>query len=428
MSATMDPSRREFLKTSAVVTGGLVIAFTIPGVRRFASAAGMPAAPFMPNAFLRVGADDTVTVLIAHSEMGQGIWTALPMLVAEELDADWSRIRVEHAPAAPAYAHTVLRMQMTGGSTSTWSEFDRCRQAGATAKAMLVQAAAQRFGVSPTDCRTENGTVIAGGKRARYGELADAAAKLPVPKEAPLKDPKNWKLIGKPTRRLDTPEKITGRAEFGIDVKLPGLLTALVARPPVFGGKVKSFDAAAAKAVPGVRAVVRVPAGVAVVADHYWAAKLGRDALKVEWDPGPLAGLDSESLKEELRKLAGYKGTPVPAEAEVREAPPAVRAIAGTRAASAAQAGDVAQALSKAAKTIEAEYAVPYLAHATMEPSMPRCGSAGTSARSGLAPSSKPWTSSPQQRSPASSPNRSRSTPPSSAADLDAAPLRRPTS
>jgi isoquinoline 1-oxidoreductase subunit beta len=369
MSATMDPSRREFLKTSAVVTGGLVIAFTVPGVRRFAAAAGrMPAAPFMPNAFLRVGADDTVTVLIAHSEMGQGIWTALPMLVAEELDADWSRIRVEHAPAAPAYAHTVFHVQMTGGSTSTWSEFDRCRQAGATAKAMLVQAAAQRFGVSPTDCRTENGTVIAGGKRARYGELAEAAAKLPVPKEAPLKDPKDWKLIGKPTRRLDTPEKITGRAEFGIDVKLPGLLTALVARPPVFGGKVKSFDATAAKAVPGVRAVVRVPAGVAVVADHYWAAKLGRDALKVEWDPGPLAGLDSESLKEEFRKLAGYKGTPVPAEAEVREAPPAVRSIAGTRSAPAAQAGEVVQALRQAAKTIEAEYAVPYLAHATMEP------------------------------------------------------------
>jgi isoquinoline 1-oxidoreductase subunit beta len=369
MSATTDPSRREFLKTSALVTGGLVIAFTVPGFRRFAAAAGpMPTAPFIPNAFLRVGADDTVTVLLAHSEMGQGIWTALPMLVAEELDADWSRIRVEHAPAAPAYAHTAFGMQMTGGSTSTWSEFDRCRQAGATARAMLVQAAAQRFGVSPADCRTENGAVIAGGKRARYGELTEAAAKLRVPKEARLKDPKDWKLIGKPTRRLDTPEKITGRAEFGMDVKLPGLLTALVARPPVFGGKVKSFDATAAKVVPGVRAVVRVPAGVAVVADHYWAAKLGRDALKVEWDLGPLAGLDSESLKEEFHKLAGYKGTPVPAEGEVREAPPAVRAIAGTRAASAAQAGDVGQALRKAAKTVEAEYAVPYLAHATMEP------------------------------------------------------------
>jgi isoquinoline 1-oxidoreductase subunit beta len=368
MSAETTPSRREFLKTGALVTGGLVIAFTVPGTRRFARAERVAAGPFAPNAFLRVGSDDTVTVLLAHSEMGQGIWTGLPMLVAEELDADWSKIRVQHAPAAPAYAHTVFGMQMTGGSTSTWTEFDRCRQAGATARAMLVQAAAQRFGVSPADCRTENGAVIAGGKRARYGELAEAAAKLPVPKEVSLKDPKDWKLIGKPTKRLDTPEKITGRAEFGLDVKLPGLLTALVARPPVFGGKVKSFDATAAKAVPGVRAVVRVPAGVAVVADHFWAAKLGRDALKIDWDLGPLAGLDSESLKEQFRRLASHQGAPVPPDAKVPEAPPAVRAIAGTRAAPAAQAGDVARALSKAAKTIEAEYAVPYLAHATMEP------------------------------------------------------------
>jgi isoquinoline 1-oxidoreductase beta subunit len=276
--------------------------------------------------------------------MGQGIWTTLPMLVAEELDADWSRIKVEHAPAAPAYAHTAFGMQMTGGSSSTWSEFDRCRQAGATARAMLVAAAAQRFGVEPLACRTENGVVISGSKRARYGELAEAASKLPVPKTVPLKDPKDWKLIGKPTRRLDTPEKITGRARFGMDVQFDGLLTAVVARPPVFGGKVKSFDAAATRAVPGVRKVVQVPSGVAVVADHYWAAKLGRDALRIEWDLGAGAGLDSAALREEFRKLAGTKGTP------------------------AAQAGNVASGLGKAAKTIEAEYAVPYLAHAPMEP------------------------------------------------------------
>jgi isoquinoline 1-oxidoreductase beta subunit len=344
MSAPTTSSRREFIKTSALVTGGLVIAFTMPGAKRFARAERTPAGPFAPNAFLRVGTDDSVTVLLPHSEMGQGIWTALPMLIAEELDADWSKVRVEHAPAAPAYAHTAFGMQMTGGSSSTWSEFDRCRQAGAMARAVLVAAAAQRFGVEPLACRTENGVVISGSKRARYGELAEAAAKLPVPKTVPLKDPRDWKLIGKPTKRLDTPEKITGRARFGIDVQFDGLLTAVVARPPVFGGKVKSLDDTKAKAVPGVRSVVQVPSGVAVVADHFWAAKLGRDALEIDWDLGPNAQLDSAALREEFGRLAGTKG------------------------ATAAQAGNVTGALGKAAKTIEADYAVPYLAHATMEP------------------------------------------------------------
>jgi isoquinoline 1-oxidoreductase beta subunit len=279
--------------------------------------------------------------------MGQGVWTALPMLIAEELDADWSRIKVEHAPAAPVYAHTAFGIQMTGGSTSTWSEFERYRQAGALARALLVQAAAQRFGVSPADCRTENGVVIAGTRRARYGELADAAAKLPAPKTVPLKDPKDWKIIGKRTRRLDSPEKITGRATFGMDVQFDGLLTAVVARAPAFGAKVKSFDATQAKAVPGVRAVVQVPTGVAVLADHFWAAKLGRDALKVDWDLGPGASLDSAELRERFRKLAGTRGMP------------------------AARAGDAGGALAKASKTVEAEYYVPYLAHAMMEP--PNC-------------------------------------------------------
>jgi isoquinoline 1-oxidoreductase subunit beta len=369
MSATTTTSRREFLKTSALVTGGLVIAFSVPGAKRFALA--KPATgglPFAPNAFLRVGSDDTVTILLAHSEMGQGIWTTLPMLITEELDGDWSKLKVEHAPAAPMYAHTAFGMQMTGGSTSTWSEFDRYRQAGATARAMLVAAAAQRFGVSPADCRTENGVVIAGDKRARYGELADAAGKLPVPKKVSLKDPKDWKLIGKPTRRLDTPEKISGRAQFGMDVQFPGLLTAVVARSPVFGGKVKSFDAAAAKAVPGVRSVVQVPTGVAVVADHFWAAKLGRDALKVEWDLGPGGSIDSVTLRGAYRRLAGSKGEAVPKNADVAPAPPYLREVAVTKPTAAAQAGNVATALGKAAKTIEAEYTVPYLAHAPMEP------------------------------------------------------------
>jgi isoquinoline 1-oxidoreductase beta subunit len=348
VNAIPNPSRRRFLKTSAVIGSGLVVAFVVPGAKRFASAAPVAAVagPFSPNAFLRVGNDDSVTVLIAHSEMGQGIWTALPMLIAEELDADWSKIRVEHAPAAPAYAHAVFGMQMTGGSTSTWSEFERYRQAGAVARNMLLQAAAARTNVPIDQLRTENGEVIAGAERIRYGALADDAGKLtaPDPTTLTLKDPSQWKFIGKATRRLDTPEKITGRAQFGMDVQFPGLLTAVVARGPVFGAKVKSFDAAAAKAVPGVRNVVQVPTGVAVIADHYWAAKLGRDALKIDWDLGEGARLDSATMREELAKLAATPGTP------------------------AAQAGDVAAALPTAAKTVTAVYAVPYLAHAPMEP------------------------------------------------------------
>ncbi|MCL1634847.1 xanthine dehydrogenase family protein molybdopterin-binding subunit [Luteimonas sp. SX5] len=350
MNAVRNPSRRDFLKTGAIVGGGLVVAFVVPGAKRFAmaqeTAAAAAAAPFAPNAFLRIGSDDSVTVLLAHSEMGQGIWTALPMLIAEELDADWSKIKVEHAPAGQPYAHSAFGMQMTGGSTSTWSEFDRYRQAGAAARAMLMQAAATRLNVPLSELRTEKGEVVAGQQRLSYGALADEAGKLaaPDPKSLTLKDPKDWKIIGKPTLRLDTPEKITGRAQFGMDVQFDGLLTAMVARAPVFGGKAKSFDAAAAKAVPGVRNVVQVPSGVAVVADHYWAAKLGRDALKIDWDPGPNAALDTAALRSEFAKLATMPGTV------------------------AVQAGDAAAAMAEAAKTVEAEYAVPYLAHAPMEP------------------------------------------------------------
>ncbi|HJU40032.1 MAG TPA: xanthine dehydrogenase family protein molybdopterin-binding subunit, partial [Tahibacter sp.] len=339
------PSRRDFLKATALAGGGLVVSFFVPAAARAAQAdAALPAAPFAPNAFLRIAADDTVTVLLAHSEMGQGIWTALPMLIAEELDADWNKIKVEHAPAAPAYFSTAMPIQFTGGSMTTWTEFDRYRQAGATARALLVQAAAKRFGVKTADCRTENGEVVAGDRRARYGELVDAASKLAVPKTVPLKSAENWKIIGKPTKRLDTPEKITGRAVFGMDVHFEGLLTAVVARAPVFGGKVTSFDATRAKAVPGVRDVVQVPSGVAVVADHYWAAKLGRDALKVEWDLGPGASLDSTNLRDDFAKTATGEGTV------------------------AAQAGDAAAALAKATRKLDAEYGVPYLAHAPMEP------------------------------------------------------------
>jgi isoquinoline 1-oxidoreductase beta subunit len=340
-------SRRAFLKTGAAVGGGLVVGFFVPaGMRRFAFAEGAPAKPpALPaaNAFLRIGSDESVTVLLAHSEMGQGIWTTLPMLVNEELDADWSRFRVEHAPAAAVYHHTVFPVQMTGGSTTTWSEFDRYRQVGAVTRALLIAAAAQQWGVAPGECRTANGYVLwDGGHRASYGSLAAAAAKLPQPASVPLKPPGDWKVIGKPTRRLDTPEKITGRAVFGLDVRLPGMLTAVVAHPPTFGGKVKRFDPAAARAVPGVRAVFEVPSGVAVAADHFWAAKCGRDALQIDWDPGPHAGVDTGELVESFRRQAQSAGV-----------------VAAT-------AGDVERAL--AAAPLTAEYSVPFLAHAPMEP------------------------------------------------------------
>lgn len=340
------PSRRSFLKTSTAVGGGLVVSFFVPeGMKRFALAQAPPASPpALPpaNAFLRIGSDESVTVLLAHSEMGQGIWTTLPMLVNEELDADWSRIKVEHAPAAPTYKHTVFQIQMTGGSTTTWSEFDRYRQVGAITRSLLVAAAAAKFGVAAGDCRTEKGWVICGDKKASYGSLAEAASKLPQPASVKLKDPKDWKVIGKGMRRLDTPEKITGRATFGLDVKLPGLMTAVVAHAPTFGGKAKSFDADAAKAIRGVKSVVEIPSGVAVVAENFWAAKLGRDALKVQWDPGPNADVDTTKL------LASY------------------REKARTAGAEAKSAGDVDKALG--ASPIQAEYSVPYLAHAMMEP------------------------------------------------------------
>jgi len=341
MTATL--SRRQFLQTSGTVAGGLTIAFLVPATSRAAQTVA-PAAPFAPNAFLRIGSDDSITVLLSHSEMGQGIWTTLPMLIAEELDADWSKVRAEHAPAAPAYAHAVFGMQMTGGSSSTWSEFDRYRQAGALARTLLIQAAAQRFGVEPSQCRTDQGVVHGGNRKATYGELAVAASRLSAPGPIPLKDPRDWKLIGQPRRRLDGPEKVDGRAIFGLDVQFPGLLTALVARPPVFGARVRSVAPAKAKAVPGVRAVLQVPSGVAVVAEDFWAAKRGRDALVVDWDLGPNAGLDTGSLLQDFRRLAGTPGRV------------------------AAKAGDAAAALAKAARILDAEYSVPYLAHAPMEP------------------------------------------------------------
>lgn len=339
----MSTSRRTLLKAGALAGAGLVIGFRV-SEPAFAQPAQVKAALPQPNAFLRIAPDGTVTVLLAHSEMGQGIWTALPMLVAEELDVDLARVRVEHAPAAPVYGHTVFGAQMTGGSTTTASEFERYRQVGAMARAMLMQAAAARFDVPVGSLRTRDGVVIAGDRSATYGELAEAAAKLPAPEKVALKHPSEWKLIGKSTQRMDTPEKISGRAGFGMDVDFEGLKTAVVARSPVFGGSLKRFDASAALRVPGVLKVVEVPSGVAIIAEGFWAAKKGRDALVIEWNDGPNASLDSGALLREYREAAKSEGLP------------------------AAEQGDLADRFAAASKTIETEYEVPFLAHAAMEP------------------------------------------------------------
>ena len=343
MSEILNLSRRDFLKTGAAAGGGLVLGLYLPLGNRIANAQQKT---FAPNAFIRIGTDDSVTVIVNHSEMGQGVYTALPMLVAEELDADWSKVRVESAPVDAAYNHTAFGIQMTGGSSSTWSEYDRLRKAGATARAMLVAAAADTWKVDAASLRTQNGYVIhdATKRRLSYGQLAEKASTMTPPQNVTLKDPKDFKLIGRATKRLDTPEKINGKGMFGLDVTVPNMLVAVVARPPVFGGKVQSFNGDKAKAVAGVRQVVQIDRGVAVVADGFWPAKLGREALEIAWDEGPLAGLDSAAQRDQYAALAKEPGVVAKKE------------------------GDAAAAMAQATKKLEAVYDVPYLAHAPMEP------------------------------------------------------------
>ena len=261
----MTLSRRGFLAGGA----GLVISFHVP--LKVARAETRPAEPPLPspNAFLRVASDDSVTVILAHSEMGQGIWTGLAMMIAEELDCDWSKIRCEHAPAAPVYAHTLFGFQATTGSFSTMTEFDRYRNVGAIAKLLLMQAAATRWKTTPAKLTAMNGVIRFGSKTTTYGSLADDAMKLPLPTAVQLKDPKNWRLLGTKVRRLDTPEKITGKAQFGLDTTFPGLRTAVVLRPPAFGATLVEFDGTEALKIDGVEKVVRIANGVAVVAKHF---------------------------------------------------------------------------------------------------------------------------------------------------------------
>jgi isoquinoline 1-oxidoreductase beta subunit len=299
----------------------------------------------MPNAWVRIGSDDTVTIISARSEMGQGVYTALPTLVAEELEVDLGKIKVEIAPVGEVYINSLLGGQITGGSTSVMEGYDKLRTAGAQARMMLVAAAAQKWGVDAAACRAQNGTVQGpAGQKASYGELAEAASKLPVPKEVKLKDPRDCRYVGKPVNRLDSPGKIDGTAEYGLDVRLPGMLYAALAQCPVIGGKVASFDAARAKTMPGVKHVVAITDGVAVVADSWWRAKVARDALVIKWDEGAGRALDSPSISAALRAAAAKAGSVIKKQ------------------------GDVDAGMKAAAKTLQADYELPFLAHAAMEP------------------------------------------------------------
>jgi isoquinoline 1-oxidoreductase subunit beta len=343
------PSRRTFLKAAgAVAAVGLTICFEWAGTGRRALAATMPEATFAPNAFLRVEPDNSVTVIAKHVEMGQGAYTGIATIVAEELDANWQDVRVESAPAdAKRYANLAFgTIQGTGGSSAMANSWMQLREAGAKARAMLVSAAAAQWQVPAADLTTRDGSVhhAATNRTATYGSLASAAARLPVPDKVTLKSPKEFRLIGHQLPRVDVPPKTDGTAQFTLDMTFPGMLVALLQRPPLFGATVKSFDASAAKAVPGVVSVVQVPAGVAVVAKGFWAAKQGRDALKVEWDDSKAEKRSSDAIMAEYRQLAEQPGT------------------------SARKDGDATQALAGAAKKISATYSFPYLAHAPMEP------------------------------------------------------------
>ena len=343
------PTRRAFLKgAGAAGVTALTISFEWMGATRRAAAMAAPAgALFAPNAFLRIGSDNSVTVIAKHVEMGQGAYTGIATVVAEELDADWASVRVESAPAdAKRYANLAFGMQGTGGSSAMANSWTQLREAGGKGRAMLVAAAAKDWKVPGTEITVDKGVVYhaASKRQATFGALAGKAALLPVPDKVVLKDPKDFKLIGREAPRVDVPSKVDGTAQFTLDVVLPGMLVALLKRPPQFGSTVKSFDATAASAVPGVVKVVAVPRGVAVIAKTFWAAKLGRDALRVEWDDTHAEKRGSAELMDEYRRLADQ---------------PAV---------SARKDGDAAQALRNAAHTVSASYEFPYLAHAPMEP------------------------------------------------------------
>lgn len=341
MIATTKVNRRSFLKAGGTAAGGLMLGFYLPEKSRLAADTATPA---KLNAFVRIGADDTVTLMIHKSEMGQGTVTSLSMLLAEELECDWKKIRNEFPQPAPEYG----AMMGAYGSLSIRTSFQQLRQAGAQAREMLIGAAAQQWGVDKSQCKAENNFVINTRTNAKlsYGSLADAAAKLPVPaaNSIKLKDASQYRLIGTSMKRLDTAAKVNGTATFGLDVKRPGMLYASLERCPVFGGKVASFDATKAKAMPGVKNVVQISNGVAVLADNTWAAAEARKALAITWNEGPGANTSSASLRQMFADLAEKPG------------------------ANARKAGDAAAAMAGAAHKLEAVYEAPYLSHAPMEP------------------------------------------------------------
>jgi isoquinoline 1-oxidoreductase beta subunit len=337
-------SRRAFIKASAAAGGGLLLSVSLPA---FTGEAAAPTEAFAPDAFIRIGTDGKVTMVMPQVEMGQGTYTSIPMLIAEELEVELATVQLEHAPPNDKlYANPLIGFQATGGSTSISGFWEPLRRAGATARNMLISAAADTWGVAASDCRAEKGVVIhaASGRKLGYGELAAKAASLPAPEKVALKEPKDFTLIGTPAKRLDTPAKVNGTAMFGIDTRLPGMKIAAVAISPVFGGKLAKVDDSKALAVKGVRQVVKLDDAVAVVADHMGAAKKGMAALEVTWDEGANAKLSTGEILQQLESAAAKPG------------------VIG------AEEGDVEKAIAGAARKIEANYHIPFLAHAAMEP------------------------------------------------------------
>lgn len=336
-------SRRNVLRGG--MAGGLLLAFHLP-VREAAAESAAGSASFAPNAFIRIDKAGQTTLVIPQVEMGQGIYTALAMVLAEELGADFTRLTIEHAPPNDKlYGNPIFGLQATGNSNSVRAFWKPLRTAAASARARLVQAAASQWQVDPSTCETLNSEVIhaASGRRLPYAELADAASEVPAPKDVPLKNPDDFRLIGKPLKRLDTPDKVNGKAVYGIDAMLPGMKFATLAQSPVFGGKVAKVDDRAARNIAGVRQVVVLDDLVAVIGDHMWAAKSGLEALDITWDEGPNANVSSESIWQHLRAASAKDGVV------------------------AKSVGDIAKGLATGEK-IDASYEVPFLAHATMEP------------------------------------------------------------
>ncbi len=342
---TADISRRDFLKSSAAVSGGLLIAIALPGCKPAAMATGGETRYATPNAWLRIGTDDSITFYCDKSEMGQGVYTSLTMLVAEELGVGLARIDTQFAPPGDAYINTLIGGQITGGSTSVRDGWDKLRKAGATARTLLVTAAANQWGVDARNCRVEDGVIVSPHlDKLKFGEVAEAAAKLTPPKDIALKPPAQFTLVGKAQKRKDTPSKVDGTCVYGIDVRLPGMLYAALAQPPVLGGSVKTFNGEKALAMPGVVAVVPTSSGIAVVADSWWRARKARDAVTIEWDGGPNAALNDAKISQTLRKASADAGRIMRSD------------------------GDVASAIKGAAKVVKADYELPLLAHATLEP------------------------------------------------------------